>query len=110
MSLKGKSEDTSYNFNEVILRTQNLSSACDFGKSCLVHFPGQTDVRADVPIWASEDFRWEAKFMNPYFNCEVFVVFWKGTGTELDNFEWRSKKFMYLWNTKYAHVEIFFLK
>lgn len=57
MSLKGKSEDTSYNFNEVILRTQNLSSACDFGKSCLVHFPGQTDVRADVPIWASEDFR-----------------------------------------------------
>lgn len=48
MSLKCK------NFNEVILRIQNLSS--DFGASCLVHFSGEIDVRADVPIWPSEDF------------------------------------------------------
>lgn len=55
MSLKYKSGDNSCNFPEVILRIQNLSSSCGFGTSCLVHFSGQTDVRADVPIWTSED-------------------------------------------------------
>lgn len=56
MSLKCKSGDTSCNFHEVILRIQNLSSSCGFGTSCSVHFSGQRDVRADVPIWPSEDF------------------------------------------------------
>lgn len=81
MSLKCKSEDAKYNFNKVILRIHNVSFPMlllFFLTRCLMHSPRQTDKKEDgldIGLGTSELFLQEAGFLNPYFKCEVLVVF-----------------------------------